>query len=710
MPHASVKLLPGVDKNKTPALNEAGISSSQLVRFIPDRTLGGLIQKLGGWQKYFTTQIDSIVRCLWAWEDTNSNSYLGIGAEESLSVLKNGGLNPITPQTTEVDATPDFTTTITTPPNNVVTIVDDSGTLVDQYDVVYIKTQISVGGLILFGLYPCSGNGSSTYNISALTVLGDPDYPTAPAVTSGGVVPKFATTAGSAEVTVTLPDHNYFVGATFPILVETTVGGLTLYGNYTVISFNSASPNNFVIRAANAATSTASNVFMNGGDVRFEYYNNVGPLPPNTGYGFVVPPLLSPPVGLGYGYGGYGAGPNVPPVGTGTPITAVDWTLDNWGEILIANPFGGPIYQWSPSVNDPVASIISGAPPVNNGMFVAMPQRQIIAYGSTFTGIVDPLLIRWSDVNDYTVWYGTVSNQAGSYRIPKGSKIVQAIQGPQQGLVWTDLALWSMQYAGPPFVYQFNELGTGCGLIGRKAAGSMNGVVYWMGQSQFYRYAGSGVEPIRCPIWDVIFQDLDTSQEGLDKIRFGANSRFGEIRWEFPTSSNGGEVSHYVKYNILLDQWDYGQDTPQNPYVARTAWINESVLGPPIGAALNRYIYQHETSTDADGQPMHSSFETGYFVMSEADVKMFVDQVWPDMKWGYYGGVQNATVGITFNYADYAGQTPASTSTFNVTQNTTYVTPRFRGRLTSIRLESSDLGTFWRIGNIRYRFQPDGKF
>ena len=712
MPHSSLKLLPGIDQNKTPALNEAGISTSQLIRFIPDRTLGGLVQKLGGWQKYFSTAIGSIVRCLWAWEDTNSNSYLAIGAEDSLNVLKPGeALNNITPQTTTTNPTVDCSTTITTPRNNTVTIVDDfvPTISVDQYDVVYIKTQISVGGLILFGLYPCIGNGSSTYFIKALTVLGEPDYPTAPAVTSGGVVPEFSTTSGSSQITVTLPNHNYFVGATFPILVSTTIGGITLYGNYTVIAVTL--PDEFTIRAANAATSTVASVFMNGGNARFEYYNNVGPLLSNSGYGFVVPPLVSPPVGLGYGYGGYGAGPIVAPGGAGVPITGVpDWTLDNWGEILIASPFGGAIFQWSPSINDPVASIIAGAPPANNGMFVAMPQRQIIAYGSTFTGIIDPLLIRWSDVNNYNVWYGTVSNQAGSYRIPKGSKIVQAIQGPQQGLVWTDLGVFAMQYAGPPYVYQFNELGTGCGLIGRKAAGSMNGIVYWMGQSQFFKLSSSGVETIRCPVWDVIFQDLDTSPEALDKIRFGANSRFGELRWEFPTIGNNGEVSHYVKYNILLDQWDYGQDTVQNPYVARTAWINESVLGPPIGAAMNQIIYQHETSPDADGAPMFSSFQSGYFVIAEADVKMFVDQVWPDMKWGYFGGTQNATVKMTFYSTDYPGQTPIASTTYNMTQSTTYLSPRFRGRLVSIKLESQDLGSFWRIGNIRYRFQQDGKF
>jgi hypothetical protein len=222
-----------------------------------------------------------------------------------------------------------------------------------------------------------------------------------------------------------------------------------------------------------------------------------------------------------------------------------------------------------------------------------------------------------------------------------------------------------------------------------------------MGQSQFFKLAGSGVEPIRCPVWDVIFQDLDTTN--LDKIRVAPNSRFGEISWFYPTYGNGGEVSHYVKYNFLLDQWDFGE-------LARTAWINESVLGPPIGAAPNQFIYQHETSPDADGQPMVSSFQTGYFVLTEANVKMFIDQIWPDMKWGYYGGAQSAQVRLTFYVTDYPGQTPLEYGPYTMTQATTFITPRFRGRLVSIKMESSDIGSFWRIGNMRYRYQEDGKF
>lgn len=833
MPHSSLRLIPGVDTNKTLTLNEAAISETSLVRFIPDRTGLGLVQKLGGWTKFYGSQIGSTVRALWAWEDINARSWLGVGATQSLSAIENGGLLTITPQTTVASAsvvvtggswssgtaTLTFatsavfqvgdtvvvsgvspsgyngtyvltavsttsisyalvsdpgawtsggsiasddrvsvacTTTSSAPPvaaNSVVTITD-VGSKLDSYDVVDIRTQISVGGLILFGLYQVIRVSDDQFSVQARDALGNPTYATS-AVANGGAVPSFAFTSGSSVVTVTLNNHGFVAGDTFPILIETISGTVRLFGNYIV---QTPTTNTFTINADSAATATAtisasgtgsvatlthatnyiipvgSTIVVsgvtpagyngthtvtassagsvsfasattgaqtvagtilvtiaaeNGGNASFLYYNGFGPVAANAGYG----------VG-GYGSGGYGSG-IAGTSSTGTSITAVDWSLDNWGETLIASPLDGPIYEWSPSANNPVATVIPQAPQVNEGCFVAMPQRQIIAYGSTFNGVKDPLLVRWCDVANYNSWIGLVTNQAGSYRIPKGSKIIQGIQGPQQALLWTDLAIWAMQYVGPPYVYQFNELGTGCGLIGRKAAASVNGIVYWMGQSQFFRLAGGGVEPIRCPVWDVIFQDLDT--DNLDKIRVAPNSRFGEISWFYPTNSNGGEVSHYVKYNFILDQWDFGE-------LARTAWINESVLGPPIGAAPNQYIYQHETSPDADGQAMTSSFQTGYFVLTEANVKMFIDQIWPDMKWGYYGGSQNAQVQLTFFVADYAGQTPLQYGPYTMTQATTYITPRFRGRLVSIKMESNDIGSFWRIGNMRYRYQEDGRF
>lgn len=693
MGQASLKLKPGVDQNETPALNEAGISFSNLIRFIFDRNGVGLVQKLGGWTKFYPNAFQTVIRALWAWEDTNANSHLAVGSQTdvgtgqaNLSVITEGNIDNITPRSETDNIAPVFSTTAG---SATVAVTDATVTGISDYNTVYIQTHVAVGGLILFGLYETGFVGATVYNITAVDVFGNP-LP-APSTSVVPVVAQFATVNTSNTITVTLPNHGFSAGDTYPCLVSTTVGGVTIDGNYIVQSVPSA--NTFTILSGTTATSTTS-AYINGGNVRFTYSFGIGAVPTGTGYG----------VGA-YGSGGFGTGTAIVPT-VGTPISANDWTLDNWGEVLIACPRNNtifqPIYQWNPTSGAPIAEIIPNAPPINDGIFVAMPQRQIIAWGSTFTGVQDPLLIRWCDVNNYDSWIATVTNQAGSYRIPKGSKIIACIQGPQQGLIWTDLGVWAMQYTGPPYVYSFNELGTGCGLIAPKAAASLGGVVYWMSPSQFFKLAGDGVAPVSCPVWDVIFQDLD--QTNLSKIRVAVNSRFGEISWFYPTQSNGGEINAYVKYNVYLQQWDYGT-------LARSAWIDQSVLGPPIGAdPNNNYIYQHETSTDADGQAMNSSFRTGFFAMNEADMKMYVDQVWPDMKWGYFGGAQNATVNLTFYVTDYPGQTPKTFGPYPLTSNTTFITPRFRGRLVSIELSSNDVGSFWRIGNMRYRVIPDGKF
>ncbi len=785
MPHNALKLLPGVDQNKTPALNEAAISTGQLIRFIPDRTLGGLVQQVGGWTKYPTQStgvpMGSIVRALWAWEDTNNNSYLAIGAD-GVAAGGGGSLQYIQGTNSPKDISPRTITASTVPVSvsttygsNAVLITDTSRGITGN-DAVWIKTPISVGGLILFGQYQCydygsspdqyiiyatnPANGSDVYatlpaattaasgtgSVATLTYDGPYQFVVGEVVVVSGVVPagyngSYTVTASSAgsvsyanattgamttagtvndvalvpyftndatststanNILVTFNDHGYSAGDTFPVLISTEVNGITLFGNYIVSSV--ISDRQFIFRATESGTSgSTASAYENGGDAYYLYYKGTVPVVAGIGYGIGTYGGTSPLSG----YGGTVSG-GAPSGSSGTPINAVDWTLDNWGEILIACPLDGAIYQWSPTSGLPSAYVIPEAPPVNEGCFIAMPQRQIIAWGTTYNGIRDPLLIRWCDVENYNSWIPSLTNQAGGYRLPKGSRIVQCIQGPQQGLIWTDLGCWAMQYVGPPYVYQFSEVGTGCGLIGRKAASSVNGIVYWMGPSQFYRLSGNGVEPIRCPVWDVVFQDLDTNN--LDKIRVAPNSRFGEITWYFPTISNGGENEGYVKYNYVLDQWDYGFNSDANPYVARSAWINESVLGPPIGAGLNQYLFQHETSQNADGDPMDSYFQTGYFALTEADVLMFIDQVWPDMKWGYYGGTQGANIRLTFYVTSYPNETPIPYGPYLLTSDTKYITPRFRGRLVSIKIESNALNSWWRLGNIRYRVQQDGKF
>lgn len=767
-----MRLVPGADQNRTLALNEAAISECQFVRFVPDRQGLGLVQKLGGWTRFYPTSVGSTVRAMWAWQDTNLDSYLALGSQPSIGTitgLSNSGGSPnittlsysgayafnagdaisvsgvvpaaynnsytataatynsltltgtisfqatssgamttagvvylsdglseindgarqlLTPKTQEANVTP----TLATTNGSAVVTITASGSNVYSSDSVYIKTPISRNGIVLFGMYQATTIDANNFSIVATDAAGNLT-PANASNTGTGSLPVFGYTNGSSVVTVTLPNHGYIVGDTFPILIPTTSASITLFGNYTVVALDVVSPSNiFSIQADNLASATTTYT-MNGGNARYVYYKVPGVLPASLGYG-----------AGNYGDGGYGYGVAPTVTSSGPALYATDWSLDNWGQILIACPVGGEIYTWDPLSGVNQAGVIPQAPTVNDGVFVAMPQRQIIAWGSTFNGIQDSLLIRWCDVQNYSSWIATLTNQAGSYRIPKGSKIVGCIQGPQQGLVWTDLAVWAMQYVGPPYVYQFNEIGNGCGLIARKAAASMNGIVYWMSQSQFFRLGGGGVEVIRCPIWDVIFQDLDT--DNLDKIRIAPNSRFGEISWYYPTTASNGEISHYVKYNVNMDVWDFGE-------LSRTAWINQSVLGPPIGAGISgnqNLIYQHETSTDADGQPLISSFQTGYYQMTEGEMKLFIDQIWPDMKWGYYGGAQDADLTITFYVTDYAHETPRVYGPFAINNQTNFVTPRFRGRFVSIKIQSADTGSFWRMGGMKYRFQQDGKF
>ena len=708
MPHSTLKLQPGVDQNRTLALNEAAISYTQLVRFIPDKQGLGLVQKLGGWTKFFNSTVGSTVRALWAWEDTNNNSYLGVGAQatsvagDGLSVISNSQRTIITPG----NSTQNVAFSAATIAGSPFITITAAGSYVYSTDTVYIQTPISVNGFnngyILYGLYPATYvDGTNQFIVQASDSLGN--SLNADTTTTGGTLPLFTFTSGSNQVKVTLAKNGYQVGDTFTVLISLTAAGVTIYGNYIVYSI--VDTNNFNILITQIATSSTT-AYLNSNQARYVVYRTPLPLPTSTGYG----------VG-GYGVGGYGTGvaPSNPIIGT--PVSSDDWTIDNWGQVMVAGQVNGPIFTWTPNSGVTIGSIIPQAPAVNDGCFVAMPQRQIIAWGSTFTGIKDPLLIRWCDVENYNSWIATVTNQAGSYRLPKGSAIIGCIQGPQQGLVWTDLGVWAMQYSGPPYVYQFNEIGNGCGLVGRKAAASLNGIVYWMGQSQFFKLGGSGVEIIRCPIWDVIFQDLDLTNSS--KIRVAANSYFGEIAWHYPTLSSGGEVNAYVKYNTVLDQWDFGSTAASTDAIsiARTAWINQSVLGPPIGAGIfggTAYIYQHETSLDGAGaqnnQPMTSNFQTGYFAISDGEYKVFVDQVWPDMKWGYYNGPQTADLTLTFYVTDYPHATPQTFGPYAFNNQTDFITPRFRGRLMSIELQSNDPASFWRIGATRYRYEQDGKF
>jgi hypothetical protein len=681
MPFGGVKLVPGVNVERTPILNEAGYSASQLIRW-----RDGLAQKYGGWEKFYPLSLSGVPRDLHAWQDLNQTSRLSVGTTVQLAVIGDQ-VTDITPRTFLSDFAPDFTTTNGSP---VVEIDDPNLTAVVTTNVsVYFNTPISVGGIILSGLYSIETvTGATTYTVRAAMNA-------TASVAGGGAVPEFTTVNNNANVTVDFEDHGLSVTApenTIVFPIPTTGNGITVDGLYNATSVTSADA--FIIQT-NAQATAGGSFDMNGGDAQLLYLISLGPPAGGVGYGLG-----------GYGLGGYGTG-IAPTVLTGSSISAEDWTQDNWGQILLSCPKDGGIYFWDPTGGYLNATLVSSGPVFNTGIFVSTTAQILVAYGSTITeqiGVLqDPMLVQWCDSGNFFDWTPSDTNLARNFRIPIGSRIVTGMAVSNQNLIWTDLDLWVMNFIGFPNVYGFNKIGAGAGACSLHAVQQLRGGVHWMGPSNFYRYAGNGVEVVPCPVWDVIFQNLNT--DFIDNVRAMPNTPFNEVGYLYPsTASLDGENDSYVKYNISEpgQPWDYG-------LLPRSAWIDQNVFGPPISAVSSGIIYSQETGFDADAQPMEWSFSTGYFRLAEGEDYVFVDQVRPDFKYGPFGQSAGAQIQMTFNMVDYPGDTPRVYGPYTVTQATQFITTRMQGGLMSIDISGSDLGSFARLGYVRFRYSPQGR-
>jgi hypothetical protein len=251
-------------------------------------------------------------------------------------------------------------------------------------------------------------------------------------------------------------------------------------------------------------------------------------------------------------------------------------------------------------------------------------------------------------------------------------------------------------------VFGFVTVGAGADLASMHAAQKLRGAVYWMGRTNFYIYNGI-VNVLPCPVWDAVFQNLNTSF--LRNVRAMPNTNFNEVGWLYPSiASVSGECDSYVKANITEPgmPWDYGT-------LSRSAWIDESVLGPPIAAMSNGVIYQHETTPDSDGSPLAASFTTGEFYLAEGEDFVVVDKIMPDFKWALFPGGASAQIQLQFNVVNFPGDVPNVFGPYTVTSSTQYLDVRFRGRMMSITCSSTDLGSFWRLGGCKYRYSVAGR-
>lgn len=680
MPWATVKLRPGVVTQWTPTLNEAGVSDSDQIRYHD-----GLIQKLGGWTQYYSGTIGSTIREIHGWSALLGTEFLAVGTTGSsvsgggLNVITAGSLSDITPTTYTTNSAPAISVTSG---SCIVTIID-AGSSASVFDTVFFNTQVAVGNLLLEGAYHIQTvGGSSTYTIFSSIAA-------TTTIASSGILPVFTSSADNPVITVTLPNNNYSVTPNLyrQFIAPSSVGGITIEGPYEINTVIDSTQFTIVVPQAPTSNST---ITMNSGNLQLVYYEGIGP--PSVGQGYGVG---------GYGLGGYGQGTSsgITSSDTGDPITAEDWSLDNWGSILLACPKDGPVYGWLADSGFTTASVVSQAPFFNGGLYISQPQQILVLWDSTqSTGVQDPMKIRWSDAGDFTVWDVTSQTAAGSFTIPVGSKIVGGLQAGLRGVIWTDTDCWIQQYVGGTIIFNHTRVGTGCGLIGRHAAGKMDDRVYWCGVNNIFVLGPQGVEVVPCTVWDFLFQNLNDTYK--ERIRCAINSMFNEVTFYFPSTASTGENDAYIRLNVKENAWDFG-------YLQRTAWLDTSALGEPIGTTTTQ-IFQHETSNDAAGIPIMPSFTTGYFTIAEGQRMSFVDYVVPDMQFGTYGS-SNASVEMTLSAVDYPNDTPRVYGPVTFTATTEYLNPRLRGRFMSMTITSNDLGTFWRIGGIKYRYASAGR-
>lgn len=425
-------------------------------------------------------------------------------------------------------------------------------------------------------------------------------------------------------------------------------------------------------------------------------------------------------------------------VGVGVDIRL--WSQDNYGQDLIINARGGPLYYWavnsSPTTYDRAQLIFasgtvsirsatvtcdSTTPSLVNFMAISDASRFVICFGTNDpTGVyattaLDPMQIRWSDQEAFNTWTPAITNQAGGFRLSHGSEIITAMQTRQEILVFTDSALYSMQFVGAPYVWSLQILADNISVIGQNAVATANNITYWMGTDKFYSYSGR-VDTLPCSLRQYVFSDINLTESS--QVMAGTNEGYNEIWW-FYCSAGSNTIDKYVIYNHLERTWYYGT-------MPRTAWLDSSLRDFPMATGYNGQLIYHENGVD-DGTTNPPSPITAYVQSSDFDIGDghnygFVWRMIPDITFnGSFANTPSATMSLLprvnpgSNYS--TTNSPSVTSTQNYTSQRSYEVQQFtqliytrvRGRQMSFKVQSTGLGVQWQLGVPRIDSRPDGE-
>lgn len=517
----------------------------------------GLLEKMAGWQRLTPQPFVAIIRKMHAWLDLDNRKNLLVATDLGVQLVVQNTQYGLGRQAILPSGGTSFSVTVGLTEVTVATTAQAK-----EGDSLTLQLPISIGGRILAA--------GSSFTVKADTPGGFTfDMPLAAISTETSTSgTRLFTNDIVNQMTVTWKAHGLTVGQ--PIeFAQTTTLRLGTVGTWEQVNFNA--PAGTVVEVSAVPTLDTFRFLMDGlgtgdGAGGTSHQVNDGAVSEN----------------------GAGQAGTVIGLAVLTPLgnpQRMNWFLDNLGQNGLMLRTGGPLEVYTPPIEDgpwldTVGNVGLTAPQRSNGMFVAMPQAQVILLGSEpifGSGDIDPLLIRFSDVGTYNVWIATVSNQAGSYRLSRGSKIMGGIQAPQTTLVVTDTDVWGMSYIGPPLIYGFTVMGTGCGLIATHAIRTLGRSTYWMSEMGFWQFGDGGVQPLLCSVYDYVFNDIDTVNVG--KIFAAANSSTNEIAWFFPSLITA--FSEFTDDNLLMFSQQFGQWSHVGAKAAKDVRFREVYIYEP---------------------------------------------------------------------------------------------------------------------------------
>ena len=696
MPLQKLQFKPGINREGTNYSNEGGWFDCDKIRF-----RSGFPEKIGGWTQQNPSQYLGTARSLWAWVDLAGNNYIGVGTNLKYYIQLGSyyDVTPIITTSTLVNKCSSAFSTL----NGGITATATTLTLtstasfpttggiirIDSEDISYV----GVTGATLTGLI--RGVNSTT-----------------------AAVHNTAANVGGYTVTITDVAYNPFAGDFLTITGGSAFGGITLSGEYIVTGVPTSTT--YTITAATFATSLATS---QGGTITVAYQ-----LPVGTNVAVF---------GTGWGTGTWGRG------SWGSGFSSVLssqlrlWSNDNYGQNLLIAPRTGAIYYWLAANGtgtraQPLDTLATAAG--RDGTFVpnnvyqvltAPIQQFVICMGAnpykvaTPNTTFNPLLVRWSDQADEYEWVPALTNQSGEFALSNGSEIIGARTTRQEILIWTDTALYSMQYLGAPYVWGFQILMDNLSIMSPNAMATVNNITYWMGRDKFYMYSGR-VETLPCTVRQYIFQDINLDQDY--QIIAGSNEGYNEVWWFYVSNDTvgGTVVDKYVIFNYLDQVWYFGS-------LSRTAWLDSSLQPHPVAADYNNRLLFHESGVNDNATtatlPITAYIQSSDFDIGDGHNFGFVWRILPDLNFNG-SNVSSPSVTMTVKprvnsgtaYGTADSPKVQSSNVYSNTQNfyniqefTGQVYTRIRGRQMAFRIESATVGVAWQLGAPRIDIRPDGR-